>query len=81
MLYPTKIAPEPYKVLLDICNGCGACIRIGCPSISLIDEVTDKGLHKVEIDPETCTGCELCVQVCPVDCIIPMSEKEPEPVA
>ena len=73
MLYPTKKAPEPYKVLLDICNGCGACIRIGCPSIKTIDEVTEKGLHKVEIDPDTCTGCTLCVQVCPVDCIEPLS--------
>ncbi len=78
MLYPIKKAPEPYKVLLDICNGCGACIRIGCPSVMTIDQTTDKGLHKVEIDPETCTGCRLCVQVCPVDCIIPVGEPEPE---
>ncbi len=80
MLYPVKKQPEPYKVVLDVCNGCGACIRIGCPSIITIDETTEKGLHKVEIDPETCTGCRLCVQVCPVDCIIPVSESEVEVV-
>ena len=76
MLYPSKKKPEPYEVQLDICNGCGACVRIGCPSIMLIDEVTENGLHKVAIDPETCTGCRLCVQVCPVDCIDPVGEKE-----
>lgn len=69
VLYPNKMKPEPYKVLLDVCNGCGACVRIGCPSISVIDETTEKGLHKVAIDPDTCTGCELCIQVCPVDAI------------
>lgn len=81
MLYPTKVAPSPYRVLLDLCNGCGACVRIGCPSIALIDETTDKGLHKVSIDPVTCTGCQLCVQVCPVDAIESMEgNKGPIPV-
>jgi len=69
VLYPDRKAPEPYVVKLDECNGCGACVRIGCPSIALIDETTKKGLHKVAIDPDTCTGCTLCVQVCPEDCI------------
>ena len=80
MLYPSKKKPEPYEVLLDICNGCGACVRIGCPSIIVIDETTEKGLHKVIIDPDTCTGCELCAKVCPVDCIIPLSKEAAEVV-
>ncbi len=78
VLYPEKKPPEPYKVLLDMCNGCGACIRIGCPSISYIEETTDKGLHKVTIDPDTCTGCTLCVQVCPEAAIISESGEKPE---
>lgn len=73
MLYPVKKAPEPYRVLLDVCNGCGACIRIGCPAIFTVPETTPKGLPKVGIDPDTCTGCRLCVQVCPVNCIEPVS--------
>lgn len=81
MLYPKKVKPHPYQVELDICNGCGACIRIGCPSIMTIDETTEKGLHKVTIDPETCTGCELCVSVCPLEgCIVEMSESLTENV-
>jgi len=68
-LYPVKMAPNPYKVLLDACNGCAACIRIGCPAIFTVDEKTEKGLAKVGIDSDTCTGCRLCVQVCPVNAI------------
>lgn len=80
VLYPIRKKPDPYKVLLDVCNGCGACIRIGCPAVIQIDETTEKGLHKVTIDPDTCTGCTLCVQVCPVDCIESISgEKLPPP--
>lgn len=80
-LYPVKKKPEPYRVILDVCNGCAACIRIGCPSIMTIEETTEKGLHKVEIDPDTCVGCRLCVQVCPLeDCILEMSESELEAV-
>ncbi|MFH0765210.1 MAG: indolepyruvate ferredoxin oxidoreductase subunit alpha [Calditrichota bacterium] len=81
VLYPTKMEPEPYRVLLDLCNGCAACIRIGCPAIALIEETTEKGLPKVSIDPDTCTGCRLCVQVCPVDAIESISgQKLPESV-
>ncbi len=78
VLYPEKLPAEPYQVLLDVCNGCAACVRIGCPSIEVIDEKTEKGLNKVSIDPDTCTGCTLCVQVCPVDAIESISGKKLE---
>jgi len=74
VLYPVRMPPEPYRVLTEECNGCGACIRIGCPSIYQIEETAEKGLHKVAIDPDTCTGCRLCVQVCPLDCIEPVAK-------
>lgn len=77
MLYPGKRKYETYDVLLDVCNGCGACIRIGCPAIALIDETTEKGLHKVKIDPDACTGCSLCMQVCPVEAIVTHSGAKP----
>ncbi len=28
-----------------------------------------KGLPKALINPDSCTGCEVCIVVCPVDCI------------
>ncbi len=69
MLFPRKIRGEAYYVDEEVCNGCGACFRIGCPAVSRSGEFTEKGLAKAQIDETTCTGCEICVQVCPVDCI------------
>jgi len=77
MLYPTKRKYETFKVLLDICNGCAACVRIGCPAIVVVDETTRKGLHKVAINTADCTGCSLCQQVCPVDAILTESGQRP----
>ncbi len=42
------------------CTACGACLRIGCPAISL-----DAGSGKPRINPATCAGCGLCTTVCP----------------
>jgi indolepyruvate ferredoxin oxidoreductase alpha subunit len=40
------------------CKKCGICISIDCPNIT----GTEDGY--VEIDPELCAGCNLCVEVC-----------------
>ncbi|MBC8466457.1 MAG: 4Fe-4S dicluster domain-containing protein [Deltaproteobacteria bacterium] len=69
-MFPDKIKEEPYKVLLDSCNGCGMCFSIYCPGIIVSEEKTDKGKNKAAIDPFVCTGCSFCVQICPVDAII-----------
>jgi len=54
----------------DICNGCGYCFRVGCPSILKSEELDEKrGRPKAEIDPLLCTGCTVCLQVCPRDAI------------
>ncbi|MDP8207670.1 MAG: indolepyruvate ferredoxin oxidoreductase subunit alpha [Candidatus Electryonea clarkiae] len=74
-LFPSKLKPEPYFIEED-CNGCGACLRIGCPAISISGEKTDKGLDKAIIDAGACTGCTLCVQICPIDVIFPVKEAE-----
>jgi TPP-dependent indolepyruvate ferredoxin oxidoreductase alpha subunit len=39
-------------------------MALGCPSIIWTDE-TFEGRRKVRIDPLTCTGCTVCVQLCP----------------
>ena len=54
----------------DTCNGCGACFRVGCPSIlktDIIDPDTNK--PKSTIDPLLCTGCTVCLLVCPKNAI------------
>lgn len=70
VLMPQRIMDRPYEVLLDVCNGCSACFRIGCPAIYASKEKTPKGLPKAEIDPTLCTGCTLCAQVCVPEAIV-----------
>lgn len=45
-------------VKVDGCKNCGICMKLGCPAIS-------KDENGVKIDPNQCTGCEVCVRVCP----------------
>lgn len=44
------------------CNGCKLCLKVGCPSISLVED-------KAVIDEQTCTGCGVCVFACRRDAI------------
>jgi indolepyruvate ferredoxin oxidoreductase alpha subunit len=71
--------PQPYEVLDELCNGCGACLKTGCPAIQVIRrEVVrlpngrDKELSYVTIDPAGCNGCDLCVQTCGPKAIVPV---------
>ncbi len=55
---------------LDTCTACGNCFRVGCPAILKSDQTHPKtGKPKATIDPLLCTGCTVCLQVCPVDAI------------
>ena len=74
ILFPTKQKPLGAFYIDEDCNGCGACFRLGCPAISGAGVFTEKGLELAKIDPATCTGCELCVQVCPIDVIHPLEK-------
>ena len=61
---------QPLKVNLEKCDGCGVCIRTGCPALMRSSEIHEEsGRAKVEIDPLLCTGCDLCAQVCPSEAI------------
>jgi len=45
----------------DVCVGCRLCVLdFMCPAIKI-----DQDSGKAEIDPLLCTGCGVCVQVCP----------------
>ena len=46
----------------DKCVGCKACMKIGCPAISIID-------GKAKIDNTLCTGCGVCAQLCKLDAL------------
>lgn len=52
------------KVKEEVCIGCRACIRTGCPALRF-----NKECKKVKIDDKQCVGCEVCLQVCPVKAI------------
>ncbi len=39
------------------CVGCKACMKIGCPCISVVGK-------KAKIDASMCVGCDLCKQMC-----------------
>ncbi len=49
----------PLAVEQDKCIGCKACMKIGCPAISM-----EGG--KAKIDPTLCVGCGVCAQLCKV---------------
>jgi indolepyruvate ferredoxin oxidoreductase alpha subunit len=48
----------------ELCNGCKACIRIGCTGIYFKDNE-----KKAAINPNTCVSCGMCPQVCKVEAI------------
>ncbi|MBQ3919658.1 MAG: indolepyruvate ferredoxin oxidoreductase subunit alpha [Oscillospiraceae bacterium] len=47
----------------DKCRSCKACMRIGCPAISM-------STGKAKIDNTLCVGCGLCSQLCRFDAIL-----------
>ena len=70
---PVKIRDNPFQVVAEACTACQACMTPGCPSIVWSDE-TYEGRRKVVIDQVTCTGCTLCVQLCPPHAIVPVPD-------
>ena len=50
-------AKQFYTVDRDTCITCKACIRTGCPAISIQD-------GKSSIDHTYCAACGVCMQVC-----------------
>lgn len=48
--------------ITDACKNCKACMKLGCPAISVRD-------GKVMIDASQCNGCGLCTGVCPFHAI------------
>jgi len=68
---------KSYEVLEDKCTGCGNCIDLGCPAISVSRRETvtaksgkTKELVFARIDANTCTGCHMCVETCAPEAIV-----------
>ncbi len=49
----------PLTVDENKCIGCKACMKIGCPAISIVD-------GKARVDNTLCVGCGVCEQLCKV---------------
>ena len=65
-----------YKVVAEKCTGCGNCIDVGCPAISVVRRekaVKNSGkevmLQFTDIETAACTGCGLCLQPCAPEAI------------
>ena len=52
----------PLKVATDKCVGCKACMKIGCPAISIKN-------GKACVDVTLCVGCGVCQQMCKFDAL------------
>lgn len=61
---------KKYTVLEDKCIGCKACIKVGCPSISMYEKEGANKLGLLSRIDETCVGCDVCSQVCPTKAIV-----------
>ena len=48
---------KPLTVDAGKCVGCKACMKIGCPAVSIID-------GKAKVDSTLCVGCGVCQQLC-----------------
>ena len=68
-----------YEVLAELCNGCKACGKLGCPAIEWVPltpeeavaagkKATQKGI--VRINRLLCDGCNLCPDVCKVRAMV-----------
>lgn len=54
--------PGPICSDAEKCKGCKACMKIGCPAISMVD-------GKAKIDATLCVGCGVCEQLCKFDAL------------
>ncbi|WP_428529311.1 NAD-dependent dihydropyrimidine dehydrogenase subunit PreA [Roseibium sp.] len=65
------------KINQDLCIECGRC-HIACEDTShqAITNMVD-GVRKFEVIDEECVGCNLCVNVCPVENCITMEQMAP----
>jgi len=59
----------PLSVDQEMCSGCKACLKIGCPAIEWLPGSGEEKKGKALIDPLLCNGCDVCRQLCKFDAI------------
>lgn len=59
-LLKTVVHKPSLKVVSEKCRGCKACMKIGCPAISMKN-------GKAVVDSTLCVGCGVCTQMCKFD--------------
>ncbi|MBI4619612.1 MAG: indolepyruvate ferredoxin oxidoreductase subunit alpha [Desulfobacterales bacterium] len=81
LLKSRRVKPsKPFMVFNEKCNGCKACIKLGCPAIewknikdvSKTDRLTSDNKKRkgiAIIDSMLCNGCGLCQQLCKFEAI------------
>jgi len=62
ILYDRSVVAPPMTIDQDVCKKCKKCLKLGCPAISFDGS-------SVLIEANLCSGCTLCLQVCPFDAI------------
>ncbi len=65
--YRTRAIPERIKVTItEACNECRLCIeRFECPAFYMEEDT-----NKTKIDQVLCSGCGVCLQICPENAIV-----------
>jgi indolepyruvate ferredoxin oxidoreductase alpha subunit len=71
---------KTFTVNPDLCTGCRACLRLGCPAIEWVKEngmgaKEKKRKGRASIEGFLCRGCTLCAQVCKFGAIKETDEK------
>jgi indolepyruvate ferredoxin oxidoreductase alpha subunit len=60
---------KPFEVT-DKCQNHRDCMSyLACPAFYVWNE-------RIKIDPNLCTGCAVCAQICPENAILPRKEKK-----
>ncbi|MBQ1933872.1 MAG: indolepyruvate ferredoxin oxidoreductase subunit alpha, partial [Clostridia bacterium] len=68
VLLKTVKAKKPLVIAETDCRGCKACMKLGCPAISMKN-------GKAKVDATLCVGCGVCKQLCAFDAIKDGEEK------
>ncbi|MBE0618866.1 MAG: 4Fe-4S binding protein, partial [Proteobacteria bacterium] len=61
-----KVKQPAMHVEAEACTACKQCLKVGCIALSMEGEGDDR---HAAIDPNFCTGCTVCAQVCKFDAI------------